>query len=91
MRRLSRLILRARRRLAWALYQNAEIDGLSHAYQDLMRLFMAARRRNAELREDLDRYKVEADHYRNLTSELDARHATIRSEFQELANKLESI
>jgi len=65
---------------------------ISHA--DLTRLFTNARQRNEDLRSDRDAYKAEADHYRQLAADLDARLeavTVIRSEFQALGEKLESI
>jgi hypothetical protein len=67
---------------------------LGTSHQDLLRLFTSARRRCEELRGDRDAYRAEADHYRRLTSELDARLenlAAVRSEFQAMVSKLESI
>jgi hypothetical protein len=59
-----------------------------------MRLFTNARRRNEDLRDDREAYKAEADHYRQLTADLEARLeavTVIRSEFEALRDKLELI
>ena len=61
---------------------------------ELMRLFTTTRKRNEDLRSDRDAYKAESDHYRQLTADLGARLeavTVIRSEFQALGEKLESI
>jgi hypothetical protein len=66
----------------------------SVSYLELLRLFTSARKRNEELRFNLDAYKAEADQYRRLTSELDARLnklPAIQSEFRTFAERLNSI
>ena len=52
-----------------------------------MRLFTNARRRNEDLRADREAFRAEADHYRQLTADLEARLeavTVIRSEFEAL-------
>jgi hypothetical protein len=73
--------------------RNAHVELLA-SHDDLMRLFTNARRRNEALRDDREAYKAEADHYRQLTADLEARLeavTVIRSEFEALRDKLELI
>ena len=63
-------------------------------HDDLARLFATTRQRNEDLRADRDAYKAEAEHYRQLAADLEARLeavTVIRSEFQALGERLESI